>query len=137
MAKTWLHRLFGAGQIPKALRTKLEGEGLILLDEGIGGSITYKNFRAPGKAFAWKRSGFTGAVALTNVRFVAFAFGRQIINVPFDDPRFQQLQCTRDENGDLRVVFDPAIFHDDWSGSVEVRLSTEQADLLYQRLTKN
>ena len=135
MAKSWLYRLFGAGRIPSGLRAKLEQEGVILLDEGIDGTITYKNFRAPGKAFGWKRQTFSGAVALTKVRFVAFIYGRQVINVLLDDPRIQQLQVTCVDGGQLQVVFDPAIFHDDWSGAVEVRLSTLYAPQLCTHLT--
>ncbi len=135
MGKTWLYRLFKIGSIPAGLRTKLEQERLLLCDEGIGGTITYQNFRAPGRAYAWKQSWFSGAVATTNVRFVAFAYGRQIINVPWDDPRRKQLGVSCETSERLLIAFDPAIFHDDWSGIVEVRLATAYAPQLHARLT--
>lgn len=135
MGKTWLYQLFKIGGIPAGLRAKLEQEGILLLDEGIGGTITYQDFRAPGRAYTWKKSGFSGAVAATNVRFVAFAFGRQVINVPWSDPRRKQLRVTCDAPDRLLVAFDPAVFHDGWSGAVEVRLATASAQQLHARLT--
>jgi hypothetical protein len=135
MGKTWLYRLFKIGAIPAGLRAKLDQEGVVLLDEGIGGTITYQDFRAPGRAYAWKKSGFSGAVAWTNVRFVAFAYGRQVINVPWSDPRRKQLRVSCEAPDRLLVAFDPAIFHADWSGTVEVRLATAHAPQLHARLT--
>lgn len=134
MGKTWLYHLFKIGGIPAGLRAKLEQEGIVLLDEGIGGTITYQNFRAPGRAYAWKRSGFSGAVAMTTVRFVAFAYGRQVINAPWDDARRAQLRVSCEAPDRLLIAFDPAIFHDDWSGTVEVRLATTYAQQLHARL---
>jgi hypothetical protein len=54
MKKTLLHRIFGWGRIPKRYAPTLHNEGIILLDEGIGGSITFKKFRAPGRYHSWK-----------------------------------------------------------------------------------
>jgi hypothetical protein len=48
MAKTLLYRLFGVGKISWQLSSTLKVEGIVLLDEGISGSVTYLNFRAPG-----------------------------------------------------------------------------------------
>ncbi|HHY54514.1 MAG TPA: hypothetical protein GYA08_03670 [Chloroflexi bacterium] len=134
MGKTWLYQFFKIGGVPAGLRAKLAQEGIVLLDEGIGGTITYHNFRAPGRAYGWKKSWFSGAVALTNVRFVAFAYGRQVINVPWDDPRRAQLRVSCEASDRLLIAFDPAIFHTDWSGTVEVRLSTALAQQLHARL---
>src|SRR3712207_3682852 len=92
MKKTLLYRLFGAGKIPKHMAPVLEQEGIILSDEGIGGSVTYRNFRAPGKRFLWRRQWFTCSVALTKKRFTAFAYSQPIIDIPLDDPRLGQLQ---------------------------------------------
>lgn len=135
MGKTWLYRFFRIGDIPAGLRTKLEQEGVVLLDEGVGGTITYQNFRAPGRAYARKKSWFSGAVVATNVRFVAFAYGRQVINVPWDDVRRKQLHVSCEAPDRLLVAFDPAIFHADWTGTVEVRLATAYAPQLLARLT--
>lgn len=47
MAKTFLYRLFGYGKLPPYTRRQLEHEGIVLRDEGISGSATYRNFRSP------------------------------------------------------------------------------------------
>lgn len=124
MGKTWMYRFFGAGKLPQKLREKLEAEEIVLLDEGISGSITYQNFRAPGKVSNWKRSMFTGAVVLTKRRFVGLAYIRPVINLPYDDPRLPAVQVTQPEPEVLCVAFDAATFHDDWSGSIECRFKT-------------
>jgi hypothetical protein len=45
--------------MPKKYAPTLRGEGIVLLDEGIGGSITLKNFKGPGRRHSWKRNRFT------------------------------------------------------------------------------
>ena len=127
MGKTWMYRLLGAGKLPHQLQEKLVAEWIVLLDEGIGGSITYQNFRAPGKASNWKRSNFTGAVVLTKVRFVGLAYTRPVINLPYDDPRLPAVQVTLPGAQTISLAFDAATFHDDWSGSIECRFDTEHA----------
>ena len=39
MSKTLLHRLFGLGKIPKRYAPTLHDEGIVLIDEGIGGPM--------------------------------------------------------------------------------------------------
>jgi hypothetical protein len=135
MRKSLFYRLFGCGRVPAGLRAKLVQEGIALLDEGIKGTIIYRNFRAPGKASTWKEQRFSGAVALTTVRFVAFASGKQIVNVPLDDPRLKQLQVTCEGSEHLLIVFDPALFHDNWSGTIDLHLYTPYAHQLHAALT--
>jgi hypothetical protein len=61
--------------------------------------------------------------------------GARSINVPWDDPRRKHLRVTCEARERLLVVFDPAIFHDGWSGTVEVRLATAYAQQLHARLS--
>jgi hypothetical protein len=55
MAMTLLYRLFRIGGLPKNVRTALESEGMRIIEEGIRVSVTYRDFKAPGKRFTWKR----------------------------------------------------------------------------------
>ena len=48
MAKSLLYRLFGVGKLSKEVVDNLNREELLLMDEGIGGSMTYRDFHAPG-----------------------------------------------------------------------------------------
>ena len=45
--KSILYRLFGFGKLPKKFAGTLETEGIVLIDVGIIGSVTMRNFRAP------------------------------------------------------------------------------------------
>src|SRR5712691_6281442 len=94
MAKTLLYRLFGVGRMPAQWRTMLESEGLVLVDEGIAGSVTYRDFGAPGKRSAWRKVAFSGSIALTKTRLLALHYANPAINIPLDDERFGQLRIS-------------------------------------------
>ncbi len=136
MKKTILHRLFGFGRIPKKYAPTLRDEGIVLKDEGIGGSITLKKFRAPGRRHSWKRNLFTGCLVLTEHTFAAFAFIRPIIYVPLSHERFSELQCSVDDGNTLFVTFDASAFNDKWSGTIECRFKTSNAQFFLERLKK-
>ena len=55
MAKTIFYRLFGLGKMPEQFKATLNSEGILLFDEGIKASVTYLDFRAPGKRFGWRK----------------------------------------------------------------------------------
>ncbi len=68
-----------------------------MLDEGISGSLTFRNFRAPGSFYGRRWSWFTGSLVLTRKRFVAFTFFPRfnpIIDVQLDDERLAHLRCS-------------------------------------------
>lgn len=127
MAQTLLYRLFGVGKIPAHWRASIESEGIVLLDEGIGGSVTYRDFRSPGRRASWKKSAFSGAIALTRTRLLALQFSSPVINVPLDDDRLQQMQFSVEGEDKILIAFNANLFHDDWSGALEYRFRTPQA----------
>ncbi len=135
MAKSLLYRIFGLGQMPQDPGAALESEGVILLEEGIRGSITYKRFRAPGRYSSWRRQTFAGSLVITRERVVAFAFSRTVVNVPFKDPKFEKLHVSVENEERLLIAFKAEDFHDDRSGSIEIRYRTPQARLFEERLT--
>jgi hypothetical protein len=126
MAKTLFYRLFGFGKIPASLLSELQQEGILLLDEGVNGSVTYRNFRAPGRASSWRRQWFSASIAVTNIRLLALSYAKPIINVPLADERIHAMRFSED-NAALCVAFDAALFHSDWSGAIEYRFRTSQA----------
>lgn len=132
--KTLLHRLFKVGTLPRRLRAALEAEGLVLVDEGLRGSVAFHRFRAPGKRFSRRREWFTGAVALTRARFVAFAYGRRLVDVPLDDPRLGEVEARVDAPSWLVLGFDAGLFHPERSGRIEVRIRTRFAAEIAERL---
>jgi hypothetical protein len=134
MAKTLLYRLFGVGSVPRQLSAALQAEGILLLDEGIPASVTYLDFRSPGRRSNWRRQWFTGAIALTRVRLVALQYSNTAINVPGADERIRSLRFSVEEPNTLVVAFDPALFHADWSGTIEYRFRTPQARAFLEQL---
>ncbi|HEX8889390.1 MAG TPA: hypothetical protein VF779_09440 [Pyrinomonadaceae bacterium] len=127
MAKSLLYRLFGLGKMPAELAATLQGEGVILMDEGIKGSVTYLDFRAPGRRADWRRQWFTATIALTEARLLALQNSNTAINVPLRDERMQKMKFSVEDDGALLISFDPALFHSEWSGTMEYRFKTEQA----------
>lgn len=94
MNKTLLYRLFKAGQIPKDAVNQIRIEGVVLSDEGIAGSIIFRNIRSPGRYSGWRRSWFSGSIALTRKHFLAFSYSKPIIGVSWDDPKIKELKCS-------------------------------------------
>jgi len=127
MPKTLLYRLFGVGRMPQQWRAAIDPEGVVLRDEGIGGSVTYRDFSAPGKRFVWRKVAFSGSIALTKTRLLALQYANPAINVPLDDQRLKQMQFSVEGEDKLLVAFNANLFHSDWSGTIEYRFRTEQA----------
>ncbi len=134
MSQNILYRLFGFGKLPKNQRATLEAEGFVLFDEGIRGSITYKDYTAPGKRFSRKRSWFIGSLVITQKRVVAFAFFQRLLNIPFEDPLISKLNVAVEDDSCLCLSFDASDFYPDRSGMVECRFITSQALLFQERL---
>jgi hypothetical protein len=137
MAKTMLYRLFGAGKISAGVMAGLQQEGLLLVDEGVPGSATYRNFRSPGRRSSWRRTAFTASIALTQTRLLALSYANPIINVPFTDQRIGAMRFTLEDGPALSVGFDAALFHTDWSGTIEYRFRTEQAQRCLELLRQH
>ncbi|HVE58768.1 MAG TPA: hypothetical protein VNB22_18180 [Pyrinomonadaceae bacterium] len=136
MKKTLLYRLFGIGKIPAQYSSALAAEGVILSDEGIKGTVTYLNFRAPHRYSNWKRQWYTAAIALTDARLLGFQYSSPIIDVPLTDARFRQLNFSVENDSTLLVAFDASLFHDDWSGNIEYRFQTQLAQEFLDKLTQ-
>jgi hypothetical protein len=132
--KTLLHRMFGWGRLPQQYAPRLYDENIILLDEGIGGSITFTKFKAPGRYHSWKRSWFTGSLVLTQNTFAAFAFNKALIYIPLDHKNIAQLNCALEADDTLLVTYDASAFNECWSGTITCRFRTSQAQMFLERL---
>ena len=139
MSKSLLYRLFGLGKIPRRQRAALETEGVVLSEEGIRGSITYKNFRAPGKRILWRKRTFIGSLVLTEKSIFAIitvGFSKHLINVPFSDPRFERFQFTIQNKQCLCITFDASNSGQNQSGTLECRFFMPQAQLFLEKLNR-
>ena len=135
MIASLLHQVFGFGKIPKPMMPTLQQEGVVLLEEGIGGSVTFRNFRAPWKRYSYRRNGFVGSLVLTQMRFAAFQFSKPLINVPLEREAIEKLDLSLEGEDKLRVGFEAGDFHQNWSGTIECRFSTPRARLFLDRLS--
>ena len=90
------------------LRAALEDEGLILIEEGLSGSVRYKRFRAPGKRFDGKIVPQTMCLAISERRLAVYGHsGRvKLVDTPFDDPRVGMLEVSLKDEGRLAILVD-------------------------------
>ena len=129
-----LFRLFGVGKIPAQIRAQLDSEGVILQDEGLFGSTTFRKVRRPGYYAAFDRRYYFGSLTITQTRLVGLFSSNPVINVPFADSRFRGLDFARENANTLRTAFDASLFHDDWSGKIEYRFRTPQVQAFLDTL---
>ena len=108
----------------------------MLLDEGIPGSVTLRNFRAPGRIHGYKKTLFAGSLVVTGLRFAAFAFSRPMVNVPLRDPGLNLLDIKVDGGKALIVRFDAHSFHEEWKGTVQCRFASSVAHMFVERLNE-
>jgi hypothetical protein len=117
-----------SGALSAAVRASLDAEGMLLLDERLRGSLTYRHYRAPGRRSSWRKVSTAGAIAVTEQRLLVWTGGTTHIDVPHKDPLRAAIEVTVDKPGRICFAYDAHAFHDDRSGQVEVRLKTARAD---------
>jgi len=131
----WRRALPGSGRLPDDLRATLTAEGLVLLDEELTGSITYRNYRAPGQYSGWKKEATSGAIALTPGRLVVWTGRSKHIDVALDHPLRAAIEVSLDGPGRVRFAYEAQAFGPSRSGHVEVRLRTQHAARIAELLT--
>ncbi len=134
MAKSFLYRVFGIGAVPKSILPALRREGMVLLEEGITGTVTYRNFRAPGRRSGYRVSWFVGSLVVTQESFARFAFSKPIVHVPMQTAYLDKLSIETEGNSKLLVAYDASEFDDASSGAVECRFSTPSARRVLDQL---
>jgi len=122
--------LLGNGTLKPKLREELESEGLVLIEEGLSGTVRYDHFKAPGKRFHGKVTGERIGLGISEHRLVVFCrSGRaKLINSPFSEPRFKSLDVSLEDG-------DTIAFHIDYSrieapgveGEITIRAKTPSA----------
>lgn len=132
--KSILYKLFGIGKIREPLLAELKSEEIIASDEGVKSTLTYKNFRAPGRYSNWKRRWFSGAVALTKKRLVLQQYSQPVINLELTDERFRKIKVLLESEETLLFEFEPNLFLENSTGEIEWRCRTPHAKIIYDRL---
>jgi hypothetical protein len=101
----WLGSLFlGSGKLTPQLWEELASEGLVLLEEGLPGSVRYTHFKAPGRRFHGKVTPERMALGISRKRFVVYCkSGRvKLADSAFTSPDLRGVEVSVD--GDDRVV---------------------------------
>lgn len=132
--KSILYKLFGVGKICEPFLAELKSQGIIASDEGIKSTLTYKNFRAPGRYSNWKRRWFSGAIALTKKRLVLQQYSQPVINLELTDERLQKIKISLETEDTLLFEFEPNLFLENSTGEIEWRARTSEAQKIFETL---
>ena len=125
-----------ARKVATVYKSRLQPEGIVLLEEDVKGSMTFRNFRSPGRYYSWRKVLITSLIALTKTRLLALKGSSPIIDVPFTDARVRQMKFSLEGEKTLLVAFDANLFQPEWSGVIEYRFKTSQARRLLGLLPK-
>lgn len=105
-----------------------------VLEEVLAGSVTYRNYRAPGQRSSWRKEAVSGAIAVSSRRLVVWAGRGKHIDVPLVGPFLATIDIAVEAPDRVRFAYDAGRFSPDRSGTVEVRLriphAARVADLL-------
>ena len=134
MSRTILYRLLGMGSVPKKVLPVLKQEGIVVLDEGIGGRFMTKHVDGPGKRYRNRSEGFSGCLAVTKKRVLCYTYGKRQISIAVDDPKMAKLYVDAPDDQSLSLTFESSDFREDWQGIFELRFSTEKALLFRDAL---
>ncbi|WP_100637766.1 hypothetical protein [Marinobacter salexigens] len=127
MKKTILYRLFGVGSVPKKLRPVLEREGIVALDEGIGGWFVTKHVNGPGKRYRHRTEGFSGCLVVTKARVLCYTNRKRQINISVEDPKIAKLYVDTPTEQMLCLSFESSDFREEWQGVIVFRFATDKA----------
>lgn len=125
-----------AKKIAAIYRARLEPEGIIFFEEDVKGSMTFRNFRSPGRYDSWRKTLVTTLLILTEKKIIALKGSNPIIDVPLNDPRLKQMNFSLENETTLIVAFVANLFHSDWSGEIEYRFKTPKAKEFLQKLNE-
>ena len=100
--------LLGNGTLKPKLREALESEGVVLIEEGLTGSIRYANFKAPGRRYKGKITGECFGLGISEQRLALYCrSGRvKLIDQPFTEPRLSALDVSLDGEDRVALLID-------------------------------
>jgi hypothetical protein len=127
----------GNGKLDPELTAALRAEGLVILEEGLQGSVRYRRFKAPGRRHHGKVTGERIGLAISEERFVVYcrSGSTKLIDTPFSDPRLSMLDVSLEgsDTVSLRIDYDrggvPNV-----SGEITIRVRTTNAAIIVEQL---
>jgi hypothetical protein len=127
----WLGRLFlGSGTLKPELREQLESEGLVLVEEGLPGSVRYTHFKAPGRRFHGKVTPERMGLGISRERFVIYckSGGAKLADSEFTSPNLSGVNVSLDGDDKVVITIDyDKLDVDRVSGQVALHVRTSNA----------
>jgi len=108
MVKTFRYLFFKIGALPEKLRTEIQSDEVIFMEEGIPVTV-----RRHGTAPGFRGGGigrFSGAFVVTNRRIVASISKTVVADVPYDMTDAKGAEASLAEDG-LHITIDASIHH--------------------------
>lgn len=130
--------LLGNGTLRPKLRATLESEGVVLVEEGLPGTITYAHFKAPGRRHHGKVVGECLGLGISEQRLALYCrSGRvKLIDQPFTEPRLSALDVSLEREDRVALLIDydrvavPRV-----SGQMTIRAVTPNAASIVEQLS--
>jgi hypothetical protein len=100
--------LLGSGALKPELRAALEAEELVLVEEGLPGSVRYTKFRAPGRYSNGKITPERMGLGISRERLVVYCkSGRvKLVDTAFSNPRLDMLSVSLKDEGRVAIGID-------------------------------
>ncbi|BCB77331.1 hypothetical protein GCM10022251_64760 [Phytohabitans flavus] len=125
-----------SGRLPDQLRAELAATDLLVLEEELLGTVTYRRYRSAREYTSWSREPAAGAIALAPNRLVVWANHMRHIDVPLAHPIWATIEVRAERPGRVRFTYDAGATNTAASGHVDVRLRTPQAERIVQLLSR-
>ena len=129
--------LLGKGTLKPSLRAALGSEGLVTIEEGLSGSVRYKNFKAPGRRSHGKITPERIGIGISEQRLAVYCrSGRaKLIDTAFSEPRLNAVEISLQDADtvSIRVDYDrvdvPKV-----SGEITITARTPNAATIVEQL---
>jgi hypothetical protein len=129
-------RQASSGLLPEQVRSDLASHDVLFLEEGLRGSITRRNYRAPGHHIWLERVSIRAALAITADRLViALSPAYKELDVPRTGPWQRVITATAERPDVVCISWQIGAFYADQSGTEDVRIRTPRAGRIAQILS--
>lgn len=135
---SFLSALFlGNGTLSQGVRAKLETEGLVVVEEGLTGSVRYQHFKAPGRRFHGKVTAVCVGLGISEERVAIYCrSGRsKLVDTLFSEPRLGAVEFALHGTDEvsIRIDFDRGVVPK-VSGQMEIRVTSPNALRIVEEL---
>lgn len=113
-------------RLPAALREQLTGEGVLLIEEAVRGTITYHDFRTEHGRLDGRRR-VVATIVVTGQRLLIWAAGGKQVDLPVGHPGRVAVTISVHRKDWLRIETDAGRLGSARSGRVDYRFRTDQA----------